>query len=750
MNHKAALLFLLVLVLRESYGRQNLILTWTSVKDIHSYEAALGTVRDYAEVHDYDRVVNVSQYDFATDRMGLCNGKAEEEVQQCRGRAGYWFKVHVLRDICRLGEHGHILVLDADVAINRPELSLEYFTHRGDDNKGAGPATVFAAFMGARVNSGVFLIAGGAECLRFTDTWLAQHGWYADDNGAFNHALLAYRNPSYNGRCASVVAGMAPASWSSLQGANPSSEGSAKQQLFAEADGCLMGGYNLTYGRDPTACGRCSDTRVGEAVVLLCPHSSVLRSGIQAEGPALARLRGRHCIKPVELQLPGGTALAHPTCHATHSFAVHSKQLKGCRDIKHCIGKICTSDVSAAAAPLLAPAMSNPAAAEGAVPAAETGVHIAASVPSNVTVVPISFTEWHLCRMYDEALDGRGKTRHLRHIGRFVFGDFDSQIAGTGMEREGSGGTYSYYLPVEFKVGRRGRNFDLEDSRSLLRLMATRPQELSLEAYHAFVEGEGWRELLRPCAEQLMPVYYWNSKKGGGWSITNFGDAVNVDIARGLLTDGSPGAEPRVTSKGKQQKGGNAEQKLLVAGSVLLNANPGDLVWGTGLQFDTNATYSFPHSGGLDVRATRGPLAASVLGAISATSHPHLAFGDPALLLPLFVQAQARAPGPENERYYCVVPHYVDIEGVKLTPRQKKIAATMPDRLVFPIKKPMRQYQDTYPVGVGRDGHPLRLRVLSPGLSSREMVEAMVGQCELVLSSSLHGVIFAEMYHIPA
>ena len=116
---------------------KNAVFTWTSVHDMQVYSAAFKTTSEYAALHGYDRIINTSQYYFATDVDNLCNSFGDNS-ERCRERAPLWYKVHVLRDLCRRSEYDYILALDADAAINRPELSLNEFVNR------APSATVFA------------------------------------------------------------------------------------------------------------------------------------------------------------------------------------------------------------------------------------------------------------------------------------------------------------------------------------------------------------------------------------------------------------------------------------------------------------------------------------------------------------------------------------------------------------------------------------------------------------------------------
>lgn len=141
--------------------------------------------------------------------------------------------------------------------------------------------------------------------------------------------------------------------------------------------------------------------------------------------------------------------------------------------------------------------------------------------------------------------------------------------------------------------------------------------------------------------------------------------------------------------------------KLLSVGSVLDRALPGDICWGTGTLSDKRLLLP-----GVEILAVRGPRTASL---VRETAVPNI-YGDPALLLPkLFMPKQGK------KFSLSVVPHYMDFASVKSNWR--------PDR-------------STTLVDVSR-------------LSWRTAVEEIVSS-EVVISSSLHGLIIAEAYGVPA
>jgi pyruvyltransferase len=122
---------------------------------------------------------------------------------------------------------------------------------------------------------------------------------------------------------------------------------------------------------------------------------------------------------------------------------------------------------------------------------------------------------------------------------------------------------------------------------------------------------------------------------------------------------------------------------------------PGDVVWGSGLIVEQPT----PVPAGATFLAVRGPLTrACIEGPVPAI------YGDPALLLPRMVDAAPRRDG------IGLVPHYFDQSTIG-----EPTGATLID-----VRRPWQ-----------------------------EVVRTITG-CELVVSSSLHGVIVAEAYGIPA
>lgn len=134
----------------------------------------------------------------------------------------------------------------------------------------------------------------------------------------------------------------------------------------------------------------------------------------------------------------------------------------------------------------------------------------------------------------------------------------------------------------------------------------------------------------------------------------------------------------------------------IVTGSILNHAAENSIVWGAGI---ANEEDIIPEC---DIRAVRGKL---LLERVQDEGYDIESFGDPALLLPKFYN-----PIIEKKYKYGVIPHYVDLHKLSSGDKYYK---------VINILKPVE-----------------------------EVVNDLL-ECEMILSSSLHGLIVADAYGIP-
>lgn len=185
-----------------------------------------------------------------------------------------------------------------------------------------------------------------------------------------------------------------------------------------------------------------------------------------------------------------------------------------------------------------------------------------------------------------------------------------------------------------------------------------------------------------------LPLFWWK------WKKTNFGDALSLEIVRRII-----GYYPRYPQK--------EERKLLALGSIMSFASDNDVIWGTGVNgnYVSNENNKFKT---LDVRAVRGPLTRQFL--LSRNIDCPEIFGDPALLMPLLF-SEFKATFSTD---YVIIPHISEI----------------------PIITKLNEFKK-YP------------NIVLP-TEDWKIVVAKILESKFVISSSLHGIIVAEAYGIPA
>lgn len=198
--------------------------------------------------------------------------------------------------------------------------------------------------------------------------------------------------------------------------------------------------------------------------------------------------------------------------------------------------------------------------------------------------------------------------------------------------------------------------------------------------------------LTNEIAADGLPLYYWREPH---W--TNFGDYLSLMLVERIV------GEPISVYKKKKIP----EKKLLAIGSILSFANDEDIIWGSGVNGKRpfKEHYLFTK---LDVRAVRGPLTQNFLYENFGIEAPSI-YGDPALLIPYFFPEFERKENPQYP--YLIIPHYSDIS---FFPRSKG-----EDFIIYPT--------DPW----------------------NDVIEKILDS-EFVISSSLHGVILAEAFGIPA
>lgn len=186
-----------------------------------------------------------------------------------------------------------------------------------------------------------------------------------------------------------------------------------------------------------------------------------------------------------------------------------------------------------------------------------------------------------------------------------------------------------------------------------------------------------------------VDFFYWRPASGE----LNFGDHLSYIIVNKILSDNNFSLEEET----------KVQKRLIALGSVIHFANEGDTIWGSGINGKVDpGLHKFKN---LDVRAVRGPLTRDFLQK-RGIKVPEI-YGDPALLLPhLFKDRFKKQP----EVPFVIVPNLHDLHIAK--------------------DKGWKN-------------------VISPMESWNKCISEIM-KAEFVVASSLHGLIIAEAYGIPA
>jgi len=199
-----------------------------------------------------------------------------------------------------------------------------------------------------------------------------------------------------------------------------------------------------------------------------------------------------------------------------------------------------------------------------------------------------------------------------------------------------------------------------------------------------------WRKPRRPSPDELPyrhhSLFFWKPEAG-----TNFGDHLAKIIVGQILASRGLSLDDQTPSV----------VRILATGSILHFARDGDVIWGSGVNGKVPETaFTARH---LDVRAVRGPLTAEFLRR-RGIAVPDV-YGDPGLLVRTLFADRFAVTGARD---HVFVPNLHDL----------KLIGNQPD-----VVSPMQGWN----------------AAVAEILSAR-----------LVLASSLHGLVIAEAFGIPA
>lgn len=177
-------------------------------------------------------------------------------------------------------------------------------------------------------------------------------------------------------------------------------------------------------------------------------------------------------------------------------------------------------------------------------------------------------------------------------------------------------------------------------------------------------------------------------------TLPNWGDTINP-----ILIEKISGIKPTLVKNNPD---------YLCVGSILSWATKNTIVWGSGfIAKDRKIKYD------IDIRAVRGPLTRNMV-LEQGYNCPEI-YGDPALLYPRFYK-----PNIQKKYRFGIIPHYVDQNS-----------------------KWLNQFLNNANVKI------IDIKVPSDERFINKFVDE-VNECEIILSSSLHGIIAADAYGIPS
>ncbi|WP_227740311.1 polysaccharide pyruvyl transferase family protein [Salegentibacter sp. BLCTC] len=194
-----------------------------------------------------------------------------------------------------------------------------------------------------------------------------------------------------------------------------------------------------------------------------------------------------------------------------------------------------------------------------------------------------------------------------------------------------------------------------------------------------------------------IPLFFWSEIKFIFRDKENYGDLLSKYLAEKISGKPVKFVQPKKQPWYKRNK-----TNFLAVGSILHHADKHSIVWGSGI-IDHEQEIAKA-----DFRAVRGPQTRNFLLKLGYKC-PQI-YGDPALLLPKYYNAEVK-----KEHKIGIVPHYHD------------------------YKKALELFQNNPAIKV------IDLLTLDVEETTREIVS-----CENIISSSLHGLIVAHAYKIPA
>ncbi|CAF3719808.1 unnamed protein product [Rotaria sp. Silwood1] len=199
-----------------------------------------------------------------------------------------------------------------------------------------------------------------------------------------------------------------------------------------------------------------------------------------------------------------------------------------------------------------------------------------------------------------------------------------------------------------------------------------------------------------------FPLFYYKPSSMND----NFGDKLSHILVQSILNYNLT----VITSV--NEKSFCEKPKLLAIGSIIHIACPHDVIWGSGLISASSFISHWKSISNLtiDIRAVRGPRTRNILMSKYNLTVPEI-YGDPALLLPYYLTSFKKSTKPIIRR--LLILHYIDV------------------------------YKKSITSGINQ------IVTVHAFLPWNELLNLIV-QSELVISTSLHGIILSEAFGVPA
>lgn len=213
-----------------------------------------------------------------------------------------------------------------------------------------------------------------------------------------------------------------------------------------------------------------------------------------------------------------------------------------------------------------------------------------------------------------------------------------------------------------------------------------------------------------PAKDKRVNLHVHNLLESGypyydrGGRPANLGDELAIPICKWMLDKKNIKIDKPISKK----------KHLITVGSGVLASFQNATIWGSGIMYDGlkgawwEEYYKATHRN-LDIRAVRGPMTREML--IKLGHNCPEVYGDPGILMPLIYQPNYKIINRE-EKEYAIIPQFTTENEVR------------------------KYFTDDM--------------IISMNTNDYKSVIDKIVSCKVVYSSSLHGIILAESYGIPA